>query len=405
MTTGGTESTTLVQASWVVPGEGPPLRRGRVAVRQGRIVWVGPAEDGGAPSGRVLDLGPGVLLPGLVNAHCHLELSLWAGRLDGSAGFVDWVRRLVAAREGADPSALGRSAGEAIRALVETGTAAVGDVSNTLAHLELLAQADLEAVVFHELIGWDPAGAERILAAAEARLARLPPDLPERGVRVRLAAHAPHSVSPALFRALASREGPASVHLAESPVESRFLADGDAEWDAFLAERGVGGVAFTPPGTSPVRYLDGLDLLRPGLLAVHCVQVDDQDIRLLASHDVWAVLCPRSNLALQAGLPPLPAMIRAGVRLALGTDSLASVDSLDLLQDAAALARAFPEVPASLLVRMATAGGAAALGLADLGRLAPGCRAVLAFAPTPVDVPDPCAFLVSGEARLQRLRP
>jgi cytosine/adenosine deaminase-related metal-dependent hydrolase len=222
---------------------------------------------------------------------------------------------------------------------------------------------------------------------------------------VSLAAHAPHSVSSALLRAIVEAGGVSALHLAESPHERRFLHGRDDDWSAFLARRGLGHVGFVPPHLSPVGYMDRLGVLRPGLVAAHGVQVDDADCALLAARGVSVVLCPRSNRALDVGLAPVPELRAAGVRLAIGTDSLASVPSLDLWEDVLALHRAFPSLEPEWLVRTATRGGAEALGFDDLGRIAPGTEAAFAFAEGPASLSDPLAFLLSGEARLRGVRP
>ncbi|HVR71916.1 MAG TPA: amidohydrolase family protein [Vicinamibacteria bacterium] len=392
----------VLRASWVVPVCGPPLADGLVAVADGRIAWLGGRYSPGRPDGPLTDLGNGILAPGLVNAHCHLELSHLAGRLPRAGGFVPWVEALVAARLYDEPGVVRERAREAIGAAQEAGTVAVGDVSNTLVPLDLLRDSRLRAVVFYELLGWDPGRCAAVLQAAEERLAGVVGGLDGR-VRVRLAAHAPHSVSPPLLMALRRRGGPASIHLAESEAETDFLGTGGGEWAGFLARRGLAGVPYRPAGLTPVRYLESLGVLHPGLVAAHCVHVDGEDRAILARRGVHVALCPRSNRNLGVGLPPLPDLLADGVRLCLGTDSVASGDSLDLLQDAALLHRAYPRVEPALLVRLATAGGAEALGLPDLGTLAPGQAAEMAFAPAAAGLADPCAFLVSGEARLQRL--
>jgi len=342
-----------------------------------------------------------VLLPGLVNAHCHLEVSHLEGRTPSGEGFVPWVDAVVAARDGSDDEAL-RACAAAIRSLEEKGTVAVGDVSNTLGHLDLLGASDLRAVVFLEVLGWDPARAQATLSWADEQLAAVERH-PLPGVEVRLAAHAPHSVSPELFAGLAERGGIASLHLAESPEESRFLAAGDGPWAEFLVGRGYGHVSFRPPGTSPVEYADSLGLLHPGLVVVHAVQVDAADRRRLSRGGVAVAVCPRSNRNIGVGRADVPALLAAGVRLCLGSDSLASAETLDVLDDAVLLAQQFPDLDPGALVRMATVGGAEALGLDDLGTLAPGKRAALAFAAADSAVSDPHAHLVSGEARLRRV--
>jgi aminodeoxyfutalosine deaminase len=395
----------ILSAGWVLPVGAPPLRDGRVAVEAGRITWVGRAGDPGEPAGPVRDLGPGVLLPGLVNAHCHLELSHLAGALDGAEGYVAWVEALVAARAGASPSAVADATAAAIRGLEECGTAAVGDVSNLLEHLPLLAASALESVVFLELLAWDPAASERALEAARRQVADAGGARPVPNVEVRLGVHGPHSVSPAAFALLTREGGPAALHLAESASETRFLSRGDEGWSGFLTRRGLGHVAFTPPGTSPIRYADQLGALHPRLVAAHCVQADDEDVALLARRRVGVVLCPRSNLRLGVGLPPVLRMREAGVRLALGTDSLASAPDLNVLHDATLLRRAVRGLDPAFLVSLATAGGADVLGLPHLGTLAPGRKAALAYADAAQVPADPHEFLLSGEASLGRVAP
>jgi cytosine/adenosine deaminase-related metal-dependent hydrolase len=391
-----------VTASWVLPIAAPPIRNGWVAVHDGRVASVGAAADSGAPDDAVRDLGPGVLLPGLVNAHCHLELSHLAGRLPLGAGFVPWVESVVAARGCFSEGETRSAARSAIQFLEERGTAAVGDVSNTLDHLDLLTASGLSAVVFLELLSWDPEKAGSTMGWAEGCLAGAEPTL-RPGLDVRLAAHAPHSCSPALLRKLVERAGPAAIHLAESVPEAAFLRDGSGGWRDFLNGRGLGHVDFSPPGTSPVRYADGLGVLHPRLVAAHAVQVDEGDRELLARRGVHVVLCPRSNRNLGVGIADLPRLLAAGVRLALGTDSLASVETLDVLEDAVLLHRSFPEVDPAAILRMATVGGAEALGFDDLGAIVPGRPAVLAFAPATSAPDDPCEFLLCGEARLRRV--
>jgi cytosine/adenosine deaminase-related metal-dependent hydrolase len=389
----------ILTASWVLPVASPPLRGGRVAVESGRVAWVGRGGDPGEPEGRLRDLGAGILVPGLVNAHCHLELSHLAGLLPGSVGFVPWVESVVASRGRFGEEDVRPAIASAIRFLEERGTVAVGDISNALGHLDLLSTSRLSAVVYLELLAWDPAKAEAVLAFAEERLLAAEASL-RPGLEVRLAAHAPHSVSPALFGLLVERGGPAALHLAESPDEAEFLAGRGGAWPAFLERRGLGHVAFAPPGLSPVRYADRLGALHPRLVAAHGVQVDAGDREVLASRGVHVVVCPRSNLHLGVGAADVPALLASGVRLALGTDSLASAGTLDVLDDAVLLRRQFPDLDPAALVRMATLGGAEALGFDDLGASAPGKRAALAFAADGSGA-DPLAVLLSGEARLE----
>jgi cytosine/adenosine deaminase-related metal-dependent hydrolase len=392
----------VVSAGWVLPVSGAPIAGGRVAVESGRVAWVGRAGAPGDPGGPVRDLGPGVLRPGLVNAHCHLELSHLAGEVPFGGGFVAWVEEVVNARGRFGEDQVAEATKAAIRFLEERATVAVGDVSNALAHVGALAGSRLDAVVNLELLAWDPARAEPSLAWAEERVRAVGAWL-RPGFEVRLAAHAPHSVSPALFARLRERDGPAAVHLAESPDESRFLADGGGPWRGFLGRRGLGHVPFEAPGRSPVRYLEDLGVLHPRLVAAHAVQLDADDRAVLARRGVHVVLCPRSNRNLGVGVADVPALLAAGVRLALGTDSLASTETLDVLDDAVALHRAFPSVAPPVFLRLATLGGAEALGFAHLGAIAPGRAAALAYAPAATVPAEPHEHVLSGDVRLSRV--
>lgn len=393
-----------LRAGWLLPIAASPIRDGVVAVAGDRIAWIGRGGEAGEPDGPLRELGPGVLLPGLVNAHCHLELSHLAGLAGDPEGFVPWVEALVSSRGRHTEAQVAAAAAAAIESLEACGTAAVGDVSNTLSHLASLAASSLSAVVFLELLAWDPQRADATLAWGEGLL-RERAALLRDGVELRLAAHAPHSVSAELLRLLAQRGGPASMHLAESPDESRFLADGGGRWPGFLASRGLDAVGFSAPGLSPVRYADSLGALHPRLVAAHGVQLDGADRALLAERGVHVALCPRSNASLGVGTADVPALHDAGVRLCIGSDSLASAPSLDVLEDAVLLHRQFPSLSPRAILRMATLGGAEALGIRELGALVPGRRAALAYAPSAGGVVDPEAYLLSGEARLERVAP
>ena len=393
----------LLRAGWLLPITRPPLRDGRVAVEDGRVVWLGRAGDPGEPHAPLRDLGDGVLLPGLVNAHCHLELSHLAEKLPPAGGsFVPWVESVVASRGQHTSLEIASAVDRAITALEASGTVALGDVSNTLTHLERLSASSLSAVVFLELLAWDPAMAQTTLAWGEG-LVRERGTVLRPGLELRLAAHAPHSVSPQLLRLMAARGGPAAIHLAESPDEAQFLAEGTGAWPGFLASRGLGQVSFAPAGQTPVRYAHGLGVLHPRLVAAHGVQVDAVDRGLLKERGVHVVLCPRSNATLGVGRAAAPALHAAGVKLALGSDSLASAPTLDVLDDAILLREQFPELAPAAILRMATLGGAEALGFPDLGQVAPAKRAAFAYAPATRAPRDAEAFLLSGEARLERV--
>ena len=385
-------------ADWVLPIAGPPVRRGRVDVRDGRIAGVGASAEGGGAPGPVVDLGRTAIVPALVNAHTHLELSGLRGAVPPVASMPAWVDRLLEQRARAgppDPEAIRRAVAEA-RA---SGTGLFGDIGNTTAAVPVLAEAGMSARFFREVLAFPDAGADAAVDAAEDDLGSLET---AGGPRVGLAAHAPYSVGPAAFAALdaAARrrfEGPRSIHLAESPEELEFLRTGQGPWRRLLERIGRWDPAWTPPACGPVEYLDRMGWLREGLVAVHGVQLTDPELRRLADSGAFLVTCPRSNAWTGVGHPPVERFLQAGVRLAVGTDSLASVPDLNLFSELALMRRLAPSAPARRLLACATLHGAEALGFDDeLGAIAPGRRADLIGVRIPPGVDDVEEYLLGG---------
>jgi cytosine/adenosine deaminase-related metal-dependent hydrolase len=390
----------VVRAAWVVPITRPPIRDGWVAARDGRIVAIGAGtvEHLGDTDTRITDLGDVALVPGLVNAHAHLELAALRNRVPPAPSMPQWVRGLLSARAAADASAAGEAA-QAVAEAVACGTVAIADTSNTLAAVPPLSAAGISAVVFHEVLGFDPAVATERAASGEARIRAIEAAT---GVRVRLAAHAVYSTSADLICEVGRRSSNAewpctSIHLAESPEEGEFLMTGRGPWRDLLGELGVPHASWIAPGLSPTEYLDRLGLWRPGALAVHGVHASDRDLALLAARDATLVTCPRSNLWVGAGPPPVQRFASAGVRVALGTDSLASAPDLNLFAELETLRTLAPDIPPRTLLTWATLHGARALGLeADLGSLDAGKVARFLAVRLPRGVADVEAALAGG---------
>jgi cytosine/adenosine deaminase-related metal-dependent hydrolase len=387
------------QADWILPIAGRPIRRGSIGVDRERIIDVGGEPRSSGPSE---DLGPVALLPGLVNAHTHLELSYLRNQVPPAPAFVTWIRGVMAARrQRPDPEASeildGLQSG--IDEAVRTGTALVGDISNTLVSYVPLTRSALGGVVFSELIRFNTADPVGVVEQACRQIDALPLD---DTVRASLAAHAPYSVAPAVFRAIRDAVDrrpvvPTSVHLAESREEGEFIQRGEGDWRAFLEEVGSWDPAWRPPGTTPVAYLDAAGFLDQRVLAVHGVQMTDADLARLAERGATVVTCPRSNAYTGAGVPPIDRFYASGVRVAVGTDSLGSTPDLNVFAELAAMRAIAPEIPAAVLLESATRQGARALGFdADYGTLEPGKRARILAVRVPAGIDDVEEYLVSG---------
>ncbi len=389
-----------LHADAVVLGDGAPVVDGAVVVGAGgEIVAVGPAgEVLPRHAGVAVERVRGVVLPGLVNAHTHLELSALRGCVPGGVGFVPWVEQLIGVRNELQPESDAAAVERAVDELEACGTVAVGEVTNSLAAVGTLARRGFAGCVFHEVFGVERAPLVERLAAlprmVEERLGKWPsPELSY--------APSPHTlytthadVIRQLLRQGSEQGLRLSLHLSEHAAERRFLENGDgpiAGW--YEARLRLRRDLLEWPGQSPVAFADSLGALAPSVLAVHLTDARPEELDLVARRGSPVVLCPRSNLFIETRLPPLLAMRAAGLAPALGTDSLASNASLDVLAEARALSDRFPSVPARDLVAMATWASAQALGRSDVGRIATGTRPGL-FAIDGEPGADPCAFVL-----------
>ncbi len=368
----------IVTADWVLPVSAPPIRNGAVLVRGGTIAEVGPldAVSAGSP-GVPVDAHEGcTIIPGLVNAHTHLALTALEGLLP-PLPFHDWLARIAPVTRGLTREDFRASAALGALRCLGAGITVVGDIAYGAESAAAAEDLGLGGVSFWEALGLAGDALDADLerrgypaAVASHRRARL---------IVGLSPHAPYTAGPGLLRATAERaraDGvPWMIHLAESPAESRLLVTGDGPLAAVAARLAVG---FEPPGTGAVAYADALGAL-DGAIAVHCVEADAAEIALLAESAAGVVLCPRSNAYLGDGEAPVAALRRAGNRLALGSDSLASNESIDLLAEARAARRLDPGLEAGRLLAMLTLEGARVLGIDDrFGSLEPGKQADLA---------------------------
>lgn len=387
----------IVKATWVVPVISPPIRAGYVEIDADRIVAVGSASALPPTATEIVDLGDVILTPGLVNPHTHLELTCYAGRLE-PAGFWDWIMQLVRLR--AEPGQLEREqqgtsdgAWQSLRA----GTTCVGDISRRNYAWPVLKAIPIRKVCFVELL----------------TLADHPPRNPDElreGVRavveddlltVGVSPHTPYTVPVDQIRAaitLADEIGrPWTMHLAETPEEVAFLR-GEKGVLSRTIERLLQQCGVKAPLCSPAQLLaDCSRDCRPGSVA-HANYVADDDFELLAAGGHVVVYCPRSHHFFRHTPHPFARVRAAGITVALGTDSLASNESLSILDELHHVHSLVEEAPPpDELLRMATLDAARALDLDDrIGSLEPGKQADLAAFPCPPDVADPVRRLIDA---------
>lgn len=374
-------------ATWVLPITRPAIAQGTVVEHEGRIAWVGSRAD--APPGDDVELGDAVLLPGLVNAHTHLELTVMRGFLE-DLSFCSWIGRLTRARrEVLDHDALLESARLGIAEGLLAGITTFADTSKSVAPFDAMRSMRVRGVVYKEVFGADPAQCEASLDGLRAEVEQL-----RRGetelVRVGVSPHAPYSVSDRLFAATAeyarSADLQVAVHIAESEEELCLVRDGEGPWADGHRNRGI---PVSPRAATPLELLERTGVLDVSPLLIHCVRADAADVMRIARHDCAVAHCPASNAKLGHGIAPLTEMLAAGVRVGLGSDSVASNNRMDLLDEArvavlmqrARLGR-YDAVSAAAALELATLGGARALGLdRDVGSLDVGKAADLAAFP------------------------
>ncbi len=384
-----------LSADWILPVCGDPIPDGTVVIEDGRIAAVGPARE----LGRGRRFPGSAILPGLVNAHAHLEYALYAGFGDGLS-FGPWMdihvqrKRRIGFPEAVDGARLGAAQ------CLASGITTVADASFTGAGALACAELGLRAVVHLEVFGADP---DQALARFHELRRRAEPAFSDR-VRPGVSPHAPYTCSIGVYEACAGLGLPVATHLSETTAELDWLIRGVGP----LSE--MADLVVAPWGGSGVRLLAERGLLRPGVTLAHCVHLDGDDVALVAASGAGVVHCPRSNAYLGCGLAPIADLAAAGARVGLGTDSPASTPSFDMFEEmraAVALARLragrAEAMPAGQALELATLGSARALGLdGEVGTLEAGKRAdltVVSLEGTPfLPWDDPISAVVLGGA-------
>ncbi|SDU64596.1 amidohydrolase family protein [Desulfobacula phenolica] len=351
----------LHRAGWIVVDASTIIENAYLETEKGLITGV----HKGRPKEKFIDHGPGVLMPPLVNAHLHLELSALKSQLPFDKGFESWVKALLEKRDALGQEKLIEQAQKAVGELIKSGTLYVGDISTLGIIKPMIENSRLNGVCFHEFLG------SNIPSLFTCK---------NDSVSSSVAGHAPHTSSPQLLKALKERSKsaglPFSIHVAESDVESEFIHDKKGQWADFLIDRGIDWSSWNIGSKTPVSYLNDMGLLDPLTIAVHVLNVTKKDMEILARSKVKVCVCPGSNQNLHGKLPEIDRMIQKGIEPALGTDSLASCDSLNMFDEMAFVKNHYPRLDPEIIFSMGTINGAVALGLDRwTGTLSKGKRA------------------------------
>ncbi|MFH0784783.1 MAG: amidohydrolase family protein [Pseudomonadota bacterium] len=377
----------ILSAEWVVPVTTPVISDGSIVIENGRIIEIGKRPDillkfHGTEESKYNS----VLMPGLVNGHMHLELSHICdiAPMSPESTFTDWISELLTRRQNETPdrSHVIDAFSAALRDQFVSGVALVADIGNTV-FPELYEQKGEgwpEVIRMVECL----APNRQALQVAKKNIAGMPDRYP-------VCVHAAYSTSPDLFVSAKQRcrqlDHIFSVHTAESAAELEFLRFGTGCFRDFLESRKSwdGTFAFAEQGyVGTIFYFDHLGILDKNTLLVHAVHVSERELALVAERGAYICLCPGSNRFLHVGRAPVEQMLAAGILPSLGTDSLASNESINLWREMQLLAEDHPQVTYELILAMATLGGAQALHRdEDFGSLVPGKRSQILHVSSP----------------------
>lgn len=392
--------TAIYCARWVLPITSSPIESGAVAIDGERIVAVGQAADivTRFPHFRVTDFGLSAIMPGLVNAHSHLELTAMRGFLEREEGnFFAWLRKLTIARTAMTSDDLFVSAACGAIEAARAGITCVGDSSSVGTRtMPAISEIGLRGIVYQESFGPDPSLAEQNVSGLRRELDAMLA-IKTATVRAGVSPHAPYTVSAPQLELIArlaiADQLPLMIHAAESQAEESLLRDGAGAFADGLRKRNID---WRAPGVSTIQYLAQHGIMDTKPLLAHCINVDSPDVETIQSAGAGLAHCPKSNAKLGHGRAPFAKFVEAGLKVGLGTDSVASNNSCDILEEArfATLVsrvsgtdfglcdgerESQTEVCATEALFAATLGGARALGLDNLiGSLAEGMQADLA---------------------------
>jgi cytosine/adenosine deaminase-related metal-dependent hydrolase len=387
-------SAVLHRAAWVVPVVGPPFQDGAVLAADGVIRAVGPFSELRAESpGRttVMDHGSVAIIPALVNAHTHLELTSLAGQVAlPQRCFADWLRELMPRRMLLSPDLHHEAVAEGGRRLRAEGVGLCGDITNGAGLAVEPSVATPERIVFLEVLGFNLETLDAALGPDGMQVLKAASD--QNRSFISLAAHACYSTSASLIAAAKEwsrkRGGIFSIHTAEHAEEIEFLQNGSGYCRELLENLGKWTPQWSPPRTTPVRRLEGLGVLDSRTLLVHAVHMTENDWEIVAGKKCSVCFCPRSNANIGSGRAAIETALQFGVTASLGTDSLASNTDLSLFAEAAYTLDKYPSLSPGAALEMITLGGARCLRQdARYGSIEPGKRAVFPAVAIPPSLP------------------
>lgn len=361
----------ILRAKYLLPDSLHVIENGAIAIHDSQIVDIGTyATVKRGNSSGVRDLGEAVIMPGLVNAHTHLELTHHQGVIRRTPRFTNWLTQLIRNSK-SDPEWVNAAVKDGIEMSLAGGATTIGDIHGFGKSAQIHRDSPIRAVVFFETTGFSPERTQIGVGRIDEYLASSPG--PDALFQPAVSPHAPYSTSATLYRhcleLVRSCDLPMCTHLSETKDELEFLSTGTGVFADLLNAFGISMSGWTPPKCSPVQFLKDIGILAYRPLLAHCNYLTDADIETLAESGASVAFCPRTHHYFHHTSHPILRLIRAGVNVAIGTDSLASNWSLSMLDELRYLAKTQDSLSPETIIDLVTINGARALSLSGVGRL------------------------------------
>lgn len=358
--------TVIIKADYILPIITPPIQNGAIYIKDGVIIECDTDSKISSLDKRVMELKNVCLLPGFVNAHTHLELTNLKDKIPYRGSFIQWIREIIEAKKDWNEKNYIDSLKLGIKQLITSGTTTVADITTSGLSPQILSTSNLRCRIYKEITGFKSDMISQVIASQKQYLSNFQPtNLVDFG----LAPHSSYSVNPKLLRELSNLANnnnlPLSIHIAEAKEEMEFLMKGEGDAVNLLKELNVWDNNWKPQGLTPVKYLNSLNMLNSNIIGVHLNYIDDEEIEILKEKRVGIVHCPKSHKFFKREDFPIQKLINKGIIIALGTDSLASNDTLNMLEEMKELKRRYKDLSAETILKLATINGAKVLKLDD----------------------------------------
>ena len=376
-----------INADWVLPITSPPIKDGIVLTDGKAIKAVGSGKElSKFPYDEIIDCSGKIILPGFVNAHSHLELTGFRGKIEKGLPFTDWARKVVSIRKDITENEIATAIKDGVDELISSGVTTVGDFSQTGITAKILNERGLRGTVFLEFSGFNPEQKDEKLRQLkellnyeiDSKLITHHSSLIT--VNFGIAPHAPYSVSPELLKEshnfAQEKRLPLAIHISEMLEEIEFIKNGSGAMKDLLIDFGVWNDKWMPPQTTPVQYLQNMGILK-GAIGIHLNIVTEEDIHILKENSMSVVYCPGSNKWFGRNWKyPLREFLNNDINVVIGTDSLLSNEKLNMFYEMRVLKENFPDLENDIILKMATVNGAKAIGFeGEAGEIAVGRKA------------------------------